>query len=137
MTETSSIPADEDVVSADDPLTTLDPSAGYVTIVNTYDVAPERAEELLEFVVRSTVDILRFVPGFVSANLHVSLDRTKIVNYAQWKSREAIAAARSFPGVADVIAESGKIADKFLPVHYELRASVPAAQQEAAPAPSR
>jgi heme-degrading monooxygenase HmoA len=27
--------------------------------------------------------------GFISANLHKSLDGTKVVNYAQWKSKEA------------------------------------------------
>ena len=26
---------------------------------------------------------------FISANLHKSLDGTKVVNYAQWKSKEA------------------------------------------------
>ena len=27
--------------------------------------------------------------GFISANIHKSLDGTKVVNYAQWKSKEA------------------------------------------------
>jgi len=27
--------------------------------------------------------------GFISANLHKSLDGTKVVNYAQWKSKDA------------------------------------------------
>jgi heme-degrading monooxygenase HmoA len=27
--------------------------------------------------------------GFISAKLHKSLDGTKVVNYAQWKSKEA------------------------------------------------
>ena len=27
--------------------------------------------------------------GFISANFHKSLDGTKVVNYAQWKSKEA------------------------------------------------
>jgi hypothetical protein len=44
-------------------LTTLDPRAGYVTLINTYVVASERAEELLDFLVRSTLDTIRHVPG--------------------------------------------------------------------------
>ena len=68
-------------------LTMLDPSAGYITIINTYTVAPERAEALLDFLVRATNETIRYVPGFGSANLHVNFDRTQVVNYAQWLSR--------------------------------------------------
>ena len=80
-------------------LTTLDPRAGYVTIINTYTVSPDRADALLDLIVRATLETIRFVPGFVSANIHVNSDRTQVVNYAQWKSREAIAAARENPDV--------------------------------------
>jgi len=104
--------------------TTLDPGAGYVTIINTYVVAPERAEALLEMLVRATEETLRQVPGFVSANFHLNLDRTRLVNYAQWQSREAIAAAGTDPRVAARIREAGEIADSFTPVLYELRSSV-------------
>ncbi len=108
-------------------LTTLDPAAGHVTIINTYVVAPERAEELLDFLVRSTRSTLSHVPGFVSANLHLSVDRTQVVNYAQWQSREAIAAARENPTVAALIEEQARIAESFTPILYELRASMAAA----------
>lgn len=105
-------------------VTTLDPSDGYITIINTYAVAPERAEELLGFLVRSTNETIRHVPGFVSANLHVNLDRTQVVNYAQWKSREAIAAARANPKVIALMREQLQIADSFTPIFCELRKSV-------------
>lgn len=105
-------------------LTTLDPGAGYVTIINTYAVAPERAEELLDLLVRATAETLRHVPGFVSANFHVNLDRTQVVNYAQWRSRQAIAAARDNPEVVARIREAGEVADSFTPIQYELRQSV-------------
>jgi len=107
-------------------LTTLDPAAGYVTIINTYAVAPEREEALLGMLVRSTTETLQYVPGFVSANFHVNLDRTQVVNYAQWQNREAIAAARDNPKVAALIQEATQIADSFKPVQYELRKSVAA-----------
>jgi hypothetical protein len=45
-------------------LTTLDPGAGYVTLINTYAVAPERAEELPDGLTRSTLETIRYVPGF-------------------------------------------------------------------------
>ncbi len=46
-------------------LTTLDPAAGYVTIINTYAVAPEREETLLNMLVRSTAETLQYVPGWL------------------------------------------------------------------------
>ena len=123
MTDDTPSPAHDDA-AARDRFTTLDPGAGYVTIINTYSVDSERAEELLELLVRSTAETLRFVPGFVSANFHISADRTQLVNYAQWRSREAIAAARDYPGVMERIAEAGEVADKFAPVQYQLRATL-------------
>ena len=108
-------------------LTTLDPGAGHVTLINTYVVAPERAEELLEFLARSTLEVIRYVPGFVSANLHVNSERTQVVNYAQWTSREAVAAARNNPKVVALMREQLQIAESFTPIPYELRNSFVAA----------
>lgn len=108
--------------------TTLDPRAGYATIINTYTVAPDRAEALLDLLVRATTDTLRHVPGFVSANFHLNSDRTQVVNYAQWRDGDSIAAARDHPAVADLIREAGQIADSFLPIVYELRQSIAGAR---------
>jgi C-6 monooxygenase len=107
--------------------TTLDPNAGYVTMLNTYEVAPERSKALLDLLVFATEKILRYVPGFVSANFHVSFDRTEVLNYAQWRSREAIMAARNNPSVAALMNEASEIADSFNPILCELRLSVSAA----------
>lgn len=108
------------------PRTTLDQSAGYVTIINTYAVAPEPAEALLELLVLVTEETLRYVPGFISANLHMNLDRTQVVNYAQWRNREAVAAAGADPKFAARIREAAQLVDSFQPVFYELRQSVAA-----------
>jgi quinol monooxygenase YgiN len=110
-------------------LTTLDPSAGYITTMNTYTVAPERSEEVLEYLVRSAVETVRHVPGFVSMNFHVSLDRNQIVNYGQWESREAMVAARENPKIVALMSETAKIAGSSKPIPYELRQSVAAATE--------
>ena len=54
-----------DAVDADPPggTTVLDPEAGHVTIINTYLVEPERADELITFLVEATRSTLRHVPG--------------------------------------------------------------------------
>ena len=126
MTNDCKRPAEHNTPETVARVTTLDPDAGYVTIINTYAVAPERAEELLDALVRATADTLRYVPGFVSANFHMSLDRTQVVNYAQWQSREAIAAAGADPEVAGRIREVAQIAGSFTPILYKFRQSLTA-----------
>ena len=123
MATDPTLPAAPDAMDATKPLTTLDPGAGHLTIINTYMVAPDRAEELLDLLVRATETVGR-VPGFVSANFHLSLDRTQVVNYAQWQSREALVAAAANPEVMARIREAGQVADSFAPVQYELKRSV-------------
>jgi quinol monooxygenase YgiN len=50
-------------------MTTLDPNDGYVVLINTFKVEPDRAEELLGALSRATEHGMRQRPGFVSANL--------------------------------------------------------------------
>lgn len=109
-------------------VTVLDPAAGRVTIINTYAVEPERADELVAFLIESTRSVVRHVPGFLSANLHVALDRTQVVNYAQWASREALAAARENQQVAALMQEQLRIAKSFSPILYALRICILAAR---------
>lgn len=123
MTEYDPI-APREATLADECLTTLNPDAGHVTIINTYQVAPDRAERLLEMLAQATTDTLRHVPGFVSANFHLNGDRTLLINYAQWRDKDAVVAARDNPRVVALIEGAAQIADGFTPVQYELRRSV-------------
>ncbi len=107
--------------------TKLIPNNVQLTLINTYVVHPERADELMEFLARSTQDTLRHVPGFISANLHLSFDRTALVNYAQWVNADATAAARNDPRVAKLMQQQLEIAERFEPLPFSLRASVGAA----------
>jgi quinol monooxygenase YgiN len=127
MTTNNSSPAAHVAPDIGTGRTILEPSAGYITTMNTYTVAPERAEEVLEYLVRSARETVRYVPGFVSMNFHVSLDRTQIVNYGQWKSHEAMTAARENPKIVALMSETAKIAGSSKPVPYELRSTVAAA----------
>ncbi len=126
-TQHATAPATQtDTTSQDAPRTTLDPANHYVTLVNTFEVAPERAEELLELLARATEQVLRHLPGFVSANLHVSLDRTRVANYAQWRSREAYEAALADAGARAHMRQAAQAAERFTPVLYELRHAIAA-----------
>ncbi|MBA3844477.1 MAG: antibiotic biosynthesis monooxygenase, partial [Actinobacteria bacterium] len=44
-----------------------------------------------------TEETMRHLPGFVSANLHLSRDRRYVANYAQWRSQEHFDAMLKHP----------------------------------------
>jgi len=101
-------------------MTVLNPSAGYRTLINTFTVEPERAEELLALLSEATQTIRR-MPGFVSANLHVGLDRRYVANYAQWRSQEDFEAMLKHPDAQPHLREAAAIASSFTPILYDLR----------------
>ena len=101
---------------------TLDASGGYLTFVNTFSVEPENADRLVENLQKATEEIFRDQSGFISANLHVSHDRRKVVNYAQWRSKKDYAAMSKLPGIQAHMKAAAALATGFDPVDYDLRA---------------
>jgi quinol monooxygenase YgiN len=63
-----------------------------VTLINVFTVAPEDQQKLVDLLVEATEKTMKHVPGFISANIHKSLDGVRVVNYAQWRSQEDFAA---------------------------------------------
>ena len=58
------------------------------TLINVFTVAPENQQKLVDLLIEATEKTMRHVPGFVSANIHKSLDGKRVANYAQWRSAE-------------------------------------------------
>ncbi len=54
-----------------------------MVLIDTFTVAPEKADALLAELSRATESQVRPVPVFVSAYLHVSEDRRHVANYGQ------------------------------------------------------
>jgi heme-degrading monooxygenase HmoA len=81
-------------------MTTISKDNRVVTLVNLFTVAPENQERLIEMLVEATEKTMKHVPGFVSANIHKSLDGVRVVNYAQWRSREDFEAMLKDPEAA-------------------------------------
>lgn len=94
---------------------------GYVTIINMFTVEPARADELADLLARATDERMRHLPGFVSANLHVSLDRRQVANYAQWRSQADYAAALRELAAQTHMREAAALAERFEPILYTLR----------------
>jgi heme-degrading monooxygenase HmoA len=99
-------------------MTTIQEHNSFATLINVFTVAPERAAELVGVLRRATEEKMQFVPGFVSANIHVSADGTRVVNYAQWESAEAYQAMFSDPDALDHMRAAAGIATSFDPNLY-------------------
>lgn len=63
-----------------------------VTLINVYEVVPERQAELLALLERAADEVFRKQPGFVSVCLHAGVDGQRVVNYTQWATPESFAA---------------------------------------------
>ena len=99
-------------------MTTIRSDGSWITLINTFFVAPERVDDLLHVLTEATQAVMRRQPGFISANLHVSLDRGRVVNYAQWRSKDDFEAMQSNPEVAPHMKRAAEIAERFDPVLY-------------------
>ncbi len=88
---------------------TIRAGAPVVTLVNVFTVDPENQQRLIELWQRATDEVMRHLPGFISANIHRSLDGTKVVNYAQWESTDAFNAMLQNPEAGEYVRKLGEI----------------------------
>src|SRR5215467_5258769 len=66
--------------------TTISVGQEVATLVNVFTVDPSNQDEFVRLLVDATEQVMRHLPGFVSANIHKSLDGKRVVNYAQWQT---------------------------------------------------
>ncbi|WP_414621682.1 antibiotic biosynthesis monooxygenase family protein [Calothrix sp. CCY 0018] len=57
------------------------------TVIIIFNVESEKQQELIDTIAKFG-DTVKQQPGFVSANIHKSLDGVKVANYAQWQTKE-------------------------------------------------
>ena len=78
-------------------MATIEKNRGLMTLVNVFTVTPDKQSELADLLVYATEETMRHLPGFISASIHRSLDGTKVINYAQWRSQDDFAAMKDNP----------------------------------------
>jgi quinol monooxygenase YgiN len=100
-------------------MVTISPSRRLVTLINVFTVEPVNQRQLLELLARATETSVRHAPGFISASLHRSLDRTKVTMYAQWRTLADYQAMRENPAPLPYLQQALAIA-KFDPGMYEV-----------------
>jgi Antibiotic biosynthesis monooxygenase len=68
--------------------TTISTDEHIATLINVFTVEPDSQQKLVDLLDEATTQVIRHRPGFISANIHASLDGTRVVNYAQWRTRD-------------------------------------------------
>jgi quinol monooxygenase YgiN len=106
-------------------MATIDKDRRLMTLVNVFTVSPDKQAELAALLVQATHETMRHLPGFISASIHRSVDGTKVINYAQWRSRDDFAALRNNPQAATHMQAAAALA-KFDPIVCEVVDSVSA-----------
>jgi quinol monooxygenase YgiN len=92
--------------------------ADHVTLINVFTVQPDRARELADLLTAATEDVMQHIDGFISANIHLSTDGTRVVNYAQWRDADAMQAMRQNPTALEHMTLCAEVADGFEPHLY-------------------
>jgi len=91
--------------------TTIDTGHDITTLINVFTVTSETQQPLVDLLVDATDKVMRHHrPGFVSATIHTSLDGTRVVNYAQWRSREGFQAMLDDPAAQEHMKAAGDLA---------------------------
>jgi quinol monooxygenase YgiN len=89
-----------------------------VVLINVFTVDPAKQQQLVDLLDKATEAVMRQQPGFISANIHRSLDGTRVTNYAQWRSQEHFQAMLKNDVARAHMKEAGDLALKFEPLLY-------------------
>jgi quinol monooxygenase YgiN len=101
-------------------VTVIDSHAHCITLIHTFVVRPENQDELVDILEEATEQVMRFRPGFLSANIHKSLDGKRVVNYAQWRSQADFEAMLADPAAREHMARAAGLAERVEPALYEV-----------------
>ena len=82
-----------------------------VTLINVFIVEPANQPHLVDLLVEATDDVMKELPGFVSASIHASEDGTRVTNYTQWRNREDFEAMLKNPAAQEHMRSISEIAE--------------------------
>jgi quinol monooxygenase YgiN len=99
-------------------MTVITEHADHATLINVFTVEPERAHQLADLLAAATEDVIRHMDGFISANIHVSADGSRVVNYAQWRDAAAFQAMLQNPTAQQHMAACAEVASGYDPRLY-------------------
>src|SRR3546814_16481571 len=68
-------------------MTHIQPNDSQIALINTFKVDPDKAEALIALLDDATETVMKHRVGFISANIHRSLDGGRVAKYAQWRTK--------------------------------------------------
>ena len=95
--------------------TTIELGSTPITLINVFAVRPERQRELADLLARATEEVMSGLPGFVSANIHLAVDGTRVINYAQWRTEEDFTAMLADPVAQPHMRAAAEVAESYEP----------------------
>jgi heme-degrading monooxygenase HmoA len=104
-------------------MATIEAGHEVLTLINVFTVARENQQKLVDTLVDATQQTMKRLPGFVSASIHRSLDGTKVVNYAQWRSKQDFEAMQHDPQARPHMEAAAALA-RFEPILCEVAESI-------------
>ena len=93
-----------------------------VTLITVFTVEPSKQDQVVDLLTRVTDETIRHQPGFLSANIHKSVDGTRVTNYVQWRSRADLEAMLQHPDTTPHVREAARLATYVDPNVYEVAA---------------
>ena len=100
-------------------MVTITPGRKILTLINVFTVEPEDQQHLLDVLIEAD-QVVKQLPGYISANFHRSSDGTRVVNYTQWESKAALDAMLRHPQAGEHLLTVRQIAKKFEPIYCEV-----------------
>ncbi|QGM97463.1 antibiotic biosynthesis monooxygenase [Methylocystis parvus] len=94
----------------------IDAEAACLTLINVYEVEPEKQADLVRRLSEATDTVIRRQPGFVSVSIHSSMDGKRVVNYAQWASKEDFESFMKKPETQEQLKQFAALAKTISPV---------------------
>lgn len=91
-----------------------------IVLINIFTINPDKAEQFVATQVAEYKRLKGQFPGSYTANLHVSLDRTRAANYANFTSVEDYMAMRNSPEFADHLKRLQGLVVKAEPQLYQV-----------------
>ena len=101
----------------------IQPENEVFTLVNVFTVTPENQQKLLD-VLSEASQLMKELPGFISANLHKSYDGKYVVNYAQWRSQQEFEAMLHNPQAMPHMKAAAELAESYNPITCDVTESV-------------
>lgn len=90
-------------------MTEISADGQLATFINVFPTKPRDQQKLVDLIVKAHEELIRHRPGYVSGNVHRSVDGYQVVDYTQWRRREDFEAMVRDPAVAPHFAPIGEL----------------------------